>query len=41
MAGTKQQKAEYVAKLQKELDSAKTVAIMPLDGMPDRLLQKV
>ncbi len=41
MVGTKQQKAEYVAKLQKELGSAKTVAIMPLDGMPDRLLQKV
>jgi ribosomal protein L10 len=41
MASTKQQKAEYVAMLQKELGTARTVAIMPLDGMPDRLLQKV
>lgn len=41
MTITKQQKAEYVAKLQKELGAAKTVAIMPLDGLPDRLLQKV
>ncbi len=41
MARSKRQKEEYVAKLQKELGSAKTVAIMPIDGMPDRLLQKV
>jgi large subunit ribosomal protein L10 len=41
MAMLKAQKVEYVKKLQKEIASYKTMAIMPLDSMPDRLLQKV
>ncbi|MCL5239438.1 MAG: 50S ribosomal protein L10 [Candidatus Marsarchaeota archaeon] len=41
MAMVKSQKVEYVKKLQKEIASYKTAAIMPIDGVPDRLLQKV
>jgi large subunit ribosomal protein L10 len=37
----KAQKVEYVKKLKKEVASYKTVAIMPIDQIPDRLLQKV
>jgi large subunit ribosomal protein L10 len=37
----KAQKVEYVKKLQKEIASCKTAAVMPIDGVPDRLLQKV
>ncbi|MDE1873863.1 MAG: 50S ribosomal protein L10 [Candidatus Micrarchaeota archaeon] len=37
----KSQKVEYVKKLQKEIASYKTAAVMPIDGVPDRLLQKV
>jgi large subunit ribosomal protein L10 len=37
----KAQKVEYVKKLKKEIASYKTVAIMPIDQIPDRLLQKV
>ncbi len=41
MTMIKAQKVEYVKKLQKEIASYKTAAIMPIDGVPDRLLQKV
>ncbi len=37
----KAQKVEYVKKLQKDIASFKTAAVMPIDGVPDRLLQKV
>lgn len=41
MTMLKAQKVEYVKKLQKEVASYKTAAVMPIDGVPDRLLQKV
>ncbi len=41
MTMVKAQKVEYVKKLQKEIASYKTTAVMPIDGVPDRLLQKV
>ncbi|MGC8629237.1 MAG: 50S ribosomal protein L10 [Candidatus Micrarchaeia archaeon] len=34
------QKEELVKRLSKEIEAAKTVAIMPISGIPDRLLQK-
>jgi large subunit ribosomal protein L10 len=37
----KPQKVEYVKDLIKEIASYKTVAIMPIDAIPDRLLQQV
>ncbi|MDE1855279.1 MAG: 50S ribosomal protein L10 [Candidatus Micrarchaeota archaeon] len=41
MTMLKAQKVEYVKKLQKDIASYKTAAVMPIDGVPDRLLQKV
>lgn len=41
MTMVKAEKVEYVKKLQKDIASHKTVAIMSIDGLPDRLLQKV
>ncbi len=41
MTMLKAQKVEYVKKLQKEISGYKTTAVMPIDGVPDRLLQKV
>lgn len=41
MTMLKAQKVEYVKKLQKEIASYKTAAVMPIDGVPDRLLQRV
>jgi large subunit ribosomal protein L10 len=37
----KQQKVDYVKTLVKEISSYKTVAVMPIDAIPDRLLQQV
>ena len=37
----KAQKIEYVNSLKKEIAAYKTVAIMPIDTVPDRLLQKI
>lgn len=36
----KKQKVEYVKKLQKEIKTYKTVGILPIDAIPDRLVQK-
>lgn len=41
MSMLKSQKVELVGKLAKELKSHKTIAILPTEGLPDRLLQKV
>lgn len=41
MSMLKSQKMELVAKLAKELKSHKTIAVLPTEGLPDRLLQKV
>jgi large subunit ribosomal protein L10 len=41
MAMLKAQKVEYAKNLQKEIAGYKTMAVMPIDGVPDRLLQKV
>lgn len=41
MTMLKSEKVEYVKALQKEIASFKTAAIMPIEGVPDRLLQKV
>lgn len=37
----KAQKIEYVNSLKKEISTYKTIAIMPIDTVPDRLLQKI
>ncbi len=37
----KAQKVEYANALKKEIESYKTAAVMPIDAIPDRLLQKV
>jgi large subunit ribosomal protein L10 len=36
----KKEKVAYVKKIQKEIKTYKTIAIMPIDGIPDRLVQK-
>ena len=41
MAMLKTQKIELVKRLAKELKSHKTIAILPTEGLPDRLLQRV
>jgi large subunit ribosomal protein L10 len=41
MSMLKTQKMELVKRLEKELKSHKTIAILPTEGLPDRLLQKV
>jgi large subunit ribosomal protein L10 len=41
MSMLKSQKMELVKRLEKELKSHKTIAILPTEGLPDRLLQKV
>ena len=41
MAMQKQQKVQLVNKLRKEMATYKTVAVMPINSVPDRLLQKV
>lgn len=37
----KAQKVEYVNKLKKEVKAAKTIGILPIDAIPDRLVQKL
>ena len=41
MAMIKKEKIAYVEKLKKEADGYKLVALMPMEGLPDRLFQKV
>ena len=41
MSMLKSQKMALVKRLEKELKSHKTIAILPTEGLPDRLLQKV
>jgi large subunit ribosomal protein L10 len=41
MSMLKTQKIELVKRLEKDLKSHKTIAILPTEGLPDRLLQKV
>ncbi len=41
MTMLKAQKVEYVKKLKKQIATYKTVAVMPIDALPDRLFQKV
>ncbi|MGC8699806.1 MAG: 50S ribosomal protein L10, partial [Candidatus Micrarchaeia archaeon] len=37
----KKEKIEFVNKLKEEIKSYKTVGIMPIDALPDRLVQKI
>src|SRR5271157_4233986 len=41
MAMLKSQKIELVGRLKSELKSHKTIAVMPIESLPDSLLQKV